>query len=93
MSKLEAWIGDGLKGWALHVLLLDRSPLAWPERVFDLTWPPRIPTKRERAAVLATLGYVAEDGAEWSWREIGPHLVASIPVRPATANGAGGGRA
>ncbi|MFJ2794621.1 DUF6303 family protein [Streptomyces sp. NPDC087290] len=86
----QARMATGVYGtWELYVLL-DAPSLEWPEYEFRRVVP--VPTPEERAGALASLGYAVVDGAEWEWREMYPHLVASIPVRPMTPV-MGGGRA
>ncbi|MFJ1613859.1 DUF6303 family protein [Streptomyces sp. NPDC088251] len=81
----QARMATGVAGtWALYILT-DAPSLEWPTHEFGRVAP--VPTAEERAQALAALGYMAEDGAEWEWRETRPtpvasHLFASIPVRP-----------
>lgn len=81
----QASMATGVYGtWELYVVT-DARPVEWPK--YEFRSLVSVPTPEGRAQALADLGYVAEDGAEWEWRETRPTpvasvLIASIPVRP-----------
>lgn len=74
-------------GWELYVPV-DGPSKDWPEHSFGPS--DAIPVLAERVRAVAALGYEITEGAEWEWVELcesaltGVHLLASIPVRPAT---------
>ncbi|NUW04536.1 DUF6303 family protein [Streptomyces sp. CAI 127] len=81
--------------WQLYIIVPGLVS-EWP--VF--TWPtgPDVPSREDRAAALASLGFTFTDGAEWEWSEDSgppyhPHpvrvaLIAATKVQP-VSGGAG----
>ncbi|MGP3634637.1 DUF6303 family protein [Streptomyces sp. 24-1644] len=75
--------------WQLYIVITGLVS-EWP--VF--TWPTssRVPSREERSAALASLGFALADGAEWEWSEdtgpgYHPHpvrvaLMAAAKVQP-----------
>ncbi|MFE1729945.1 DUF6303 family protein [Streptomyces bacillaris] len=70
--------------WELYVVT-DRISLEWPEHSFGRSGP--VPTVQERVDVLARLGFVLTEGAEWEWLELPAgvmdrvELLASVDVQ------------
>ncbi|MET7366219.1 DUF6303 family protein [Streptomyces sp. NPDC005566] len=88
MKTFTAQMSNRGGRWRLYVVLMDVPVSQWPEHDFGPT--PVVPTVGERSRVLAALGFVFTDGAEWEWTEYGKtngddaspvRLLASIRVR------------
>ncbi|MFI8305510.1 DUF6303 family protein [Streptomyces sp. NPDC085927] len=80
----------GGRDWHLYVCT-DR----WPVHTFGRVLP--VPTRTERSAALAALGFEPLPGAEWSWSEDAEDwrdagspvlLIAALAVRPLTGGAA-----
>ncbi|MFF7359949.1 DUF6303 family protein [Streptomyces sp. NPDC008125] len=81
-QRFEAWMAEGLTGWAVTVVMVGRVEGLGPSHPVTPSAPFGVPTEPVRADALTVLGYVAEDDAAWSSRMLGPHKVWSIPIRP-----------
>ncbi|MFF3018361.1 DUF6303 family protein [Streptomyces sp. NPDC057939] len=65
----SARVANGYDGdWEIYVVTESPSPKDWPDLGFARTSP--VPTRTERTAALAALGYRVADGAKWEWHEL-----------------------
>ncbi|WAE65269.1 DUF6303 family protein [Streptomyces cavourensis] len=85
MTVYGARLSNSFQGeWELYVVT-DRISLEWPEHSFGRSGP--VPTVQERVDVLARLGFVPTEGAEWEWQELPAgvmdrvELLASVDVQ------------
>ncbi|WP_327269675.1 DUF6303 family protein [Streptomyces sp. NBC_01218] len=81
-QRFEAWMAEGLTGWVVTMVMVGPAHGFGPSHPVTPPDPFGVPTETVRTDALTVLGYVAEDGAEWSSRMLGPHKVWSIPLRP-----------
>ncbi|WP_435232046.1 DUF6303 family protein [Streptomyces althioticus] len=65
MRTLTAQMSSDGSAWRLYVVLYGETE--WPTFRWDRTRP--VPTRAERRAALAALGYEVAPGAVWSWTE------------------------
>ncbi|MFE3471261.1 DUF6303 family protein [Streptomyces bacillaris] len=85
MTVYGARLSNSFQGeWELYVVT-DGISLEWPEHSFGRSGP--VPTVQERVDVLARLGFVPTEGAEWEWQELPAgvmdrvELLASVDVQ------------
>ncbi|MGP3635968.1 DUF6303 family protein [Streptomyces sp. 24-1644] len=67
MTEHTAQLSNRGGWWRLYVVLIGVPVSQWPEHDFGPT--PAVPTVPQRSGVLAALGFVFTDGAEWEWTE------------------------
>ncbi|MER6500204.1 DUF6303 family protein [Streptomyces sp. NPDC001455] len=67
MMEHTAQISNRGGRWRLYVVLLGVPVSQWPEHDFGPAAV--VPTVAERSRVLAGLGFVFTEGAEWEWME------------------------
>ncbi|ATY96988.1 DUF6303 family protein [Streptomyces cavourensis] len=85
MTVYGARLSNSFRGeWELYVVT-DGISLEWPEHSFGRSGP--VPSVQERVDVLARLGFVPTEGAEWEWQELPAgvmdrvELLASVDVQ------------